>query len=251
MKKIISIAVFITSLMFVISCATNSVTGSGLKGSKPKIRTAKTAIIDYQGAELGVEIPEWVVLVSSGEYSNKTLSKAMPDLDGRKLFVAMGRGDNLEFVKQWTELVQIEVNVGDTLQRVVGKAVSASMTGSSSEEGKKADPTEVNRKIDMYKEAVSTVEVNGLEEVASFWTESASTDKKNPIDYFSYYTVWAMDEDKYDKQIDAAMKNVKDNSSEGEMLKKTLSAKLKNLVLATSNDGSILSAADNEVIEAK
>lgn len=55
------------------------------------MRTAKTEILDYQGALFGV-----VTAV----------------------------GDNLDFVKQWTDLVDIEVQVGDTMQRIVGKAVS-------------------------------------------------------------------------------------------------------------------------------
>ena len=248
MKKIITAVVIAAALVSVMGCATKQVKESNYKGNAPVVAKSKIEIVDYQGASFGKPIPEWVLLVSDGQYSSSVLSQAMPDVKGKKVFVTIAEGDNYEFVKQWTDLVDVEVQVGDTMQRVVGKAVSASETATAKETGKEADPTEVERKLNLYKEAISTVEVNGLEKASSYWIEKRVTnDKKEIKDSFEYYAVWTMDQKKFDTQLDAAMKNVKDNTSQGEALKKVLSKKLSNLVIS-SNDKTVEDDADDQNI---
>lgn len=236
MKRLIGFAAALTALALFAGCASSSVKGSGVKGKAGKMVSSKIEIVDYQGASFGKEIPEWVMLVAEGQYSTNVLSKAMSDLKNKKVFVTLAQGDNLEFVKQWTDLVDVEVQVGDTMQRVVGKAVSASEVAGGKEVGKDAQPTELERSLSMYKEAVSAVEVNGLEKVASYWIEKIVTDKnKNKIESFEYYAVWAMDKDRYDRQIDAAMDSVQDNTSEGEKLKEILRTKLADVMISSNS----------------
>lgn len=250
MKKSVISLMILAVLLCAMGCKTTEVAGSGIKGQSATVAKSKVKIVDYQGATFGKEIPEWVVLVGEGNYSQSVLSKVMPDVDGKKVFVVMGQGDNLEFVRQWTDLVDVEVQVGDTMQRVVGKAVQAQMTGTNSQTGSTTEPSEIERRINMYKQAVSAVELNGLEKTASYWIEKQVLgDKKNVVlrDVFEYYTVWTMDEERFDAQLDAAMKNVDDNTSEGIELKKALSERLKNTMIA-SNDESVNSEADNQIV---
>ncbi|MFA6855706.1 MAG: hypothetical protein WCR31_00725 [Treponema sp.] len=244
--KAIFIMATVAALLAVTGCGTTAaVKGSGIKGEKPEMAASKAKIVDYQGAAFGTEIPEWVIQVAQGEYSESALSKVMPDLKGRKIFVTMADGDNLEFVKQWTDLVDVETQVGDTMQRVVGKVVQASEDAKAKEAGKEFDPTEVSRKLKLYKEAVAAVEINGLEKTASYWVEKQSGSAKdgNNKDVFEYYAVWSMDKSVYDAQLNAALQTVKDNTSESENLKKMLKDKLSDLVL-TSNDLSAENTAD-------
>jgi len=246
MSKVVSLFITAAVLFAVTGCGTtSSVKGSGIKGSKPTMAASRAKIIDYQGAAFGAEIPEWVIKVAEGEYSETALSTIMPALKGRKIFVTMADGDNLEFVKQWTDLVDVETQVGDTMQRIVGKVVSASEDAKAKETGKEADPTEVNRKLKLYKEAVAAVEINGLEKTASYWVEKQTGTKKegNFKDVYEYYAVWSMDKKVYDTQLNAALDNVKDNTSEAETLKKTLKNKLNDLVLS-SNDLAAEGTAD-------
>ena len=95
----------------------------------------------------------------------------MPGVQGKKTFVTIARGDNLDFTKEWTDLVDVEVQVGDQMQRVVGKAVSAAQKGRSSQTGDEKDPTKLEQELNMYKQAVSAVELNGLEKIASYWIQ--------------------------------------------------------------------------------
>jgi hypothetical protein len=245
MKKIV-VLLAASALLAVTGCGTTSaVKGSGIKGEQPVMSTSKAKIIDYQGAAFGTEIPQWVIQVAQGEYSESALAKVMPDLKGRKIFVTMADGDNLEFVKQWTDLVDVETQVGDTMQRVVGKVVTASENVSAKESGKETDPTELTRKLNLYKEAVAAVEINGLEKTASYWVQKQTGSEKDGTskEVFEYYAVWSMDKSVFDAQLNAALQNVKDNTSESAALKAALKDKLNTLVLS-SNDLTAEGASD-------
>ncbi|MCR5080003.1 MAG: hypothetical protein K6B17_01500 [Treponema sp.] len=221
---------------FFVSCKTTEVSGSGLKSEKATVAVAKTTLVDYQGAVLGAEIPNWVVQVAQGQYSQTALKKEMPNLDKKKVFVAIGRGDNLDFVKQWTDLVDIEVEVGDAMQRIVGKRVEASMKGSSTASGDNYDSTEMEKNIAMYKKAVSAVELNGLEKVAGYWVLVQRDYANESRRFYEYYSVWGIDEKKYEKQLAAAMSNVKDNTSEGQILKAAIIKDLTGITVASNSD---------------
>ena len=115
MKKSIFILSVVAAALF-SSCGTTKVSGSGIKGNAAKVQKNYVTILDYQGASFGSEIPQWVVEIGNGNYSAEYLSPIMPGIAGKKPFVVVSRGDNLEFTKQWADLVDVEVQVGDEMQ---------------------------------------------------------------------------------------------------------------------------------------
>lgn len=248
MKKVIGFALCAILALTAIGCATTSVKGSGIKGEGAKVKTGKRMIIDYQGATLGKEIPAWVEQLVEGQYSQKALSKVMPDLEGKKVFVTIGRGDNLDFVRNWVDLVDVETEVASSLERVAGKAVEAEMKGKSASTGKEASPTELEKNLNMYRDSLVNVRFSGLERIASYWTETqVFEDKKVTDDYFEYYAVWAMDEKLYDRQLNEAMSKIDETTTEAKELKALVKAKLKES-LAISNDDTVKEEADSKVL---
>lgn len=244
MKKIIFLAVISA---FFLSCQTTTVKGSGIKGKQAKVKVPARTIVDYQGATLGKEIPEWVALLVEGQYSQKVLTTVMPGLDKKKVFVTIGRGDNLDFVRTWSDLVDIETEVASSLERVAGKAVEAGMTGNSQTTGNKSTPSELEKNISMYRQALSTVRFSGLERIASYWIQTQTTKKKEVVDeYFEYYSVWAMDEALFNSQLDAAMKNIEETTTEANELKDIVKSKLRES-LGISNDSSFNDELDNQL----
>ena len=236
----------LAALCFLSSCGTTKVTGSGIKGKAPKVQKNYVTILDYQGASFGSEIPQWVVEIGNGNYSAEYLSPIMPGISGKKPFVVVARGDNLEFTKQWADLVDVENQVGDEMQRIVGKAVSASQKGRSKQTGDVKDATLLEQELNMYKQAVSAVELNGLEKIASYWIQKEvkpSKSSKESKVYYEYYAVWGMNKKLYDIQIQNALNSIDDNTDEGKALKETLSLKLQNMMI-TSNDEELLSEAE-------
>lgn len=249
MKKVLLKLVAGLSGLVLFGCATTTVKGSGIKGNAAKVKKSEVSIIDYQGASFGSEIPQWVVEIGNGNYSSEYLSSIMPGVKGKKAFVTVARGDNLEYTKQWSDLVDIEVQVGDEMQRIVGKAVSASQQGRSNQTGDKKEATTLEQELNMYKQAVSAVELNGLEKIASYWIQKEVKPSKRAKDakvYYEYYAVWGMNQNLYNTQITNAMSNVEDNTDEGQALKATLSKQLQNMMV-TSNDESINEEAEDEL----
>ena len=220
MKRLIlslTVSIVIFSLL---GCTTTKVAGSGIKGKSASVKTGKRVIVDYQGATLGKEIPKWVELLVEGQYSQSVLATVMPNLEGKKVFVTMGRGDNLDFVQTWSDLVDIETEVAGTLERVAGKAVEAEMKGKASAKGKDVDSTEIERVLNMYRASLVNVRFSGLERVASYWLETQVMDGKTiQDDYYEYYAVWSMDENLFDKQLKAAMAKIDETSTEAKELK--------------------------------
>ena len=249
MKKIAWVIVAVAFVGITTGCASTQVKGSGIKGAVATVRKNYVTIVDYQGASFGSEIPQWVVEIGNGNYTSGYLSTVMPGVEGKKLFVTIARGDNLEYTKNWTDLVDVEVQVGDEMQRIVGKAVSASQTGRSKQVGDTADPTRLEQELNMYKQAVSAVELNGLEKIASYWIQKevkASKNAKESNVYYEYYAVWGMKQNLYDMQITNAMNSVEDNTDEGKALKAALSKRLQNMMVA-SNDEAIADEAEESL----
>ena len=249
MKKIVLLGAAAVCALVLAGCGTtDKVKGSGIKGDAAKVQTGKRVMVDYQGATLGKEVPKWMELLVEGQYSQPVLSKVMPGLEGKKVFVTTGRGDNLDFVRTWSDLVDIETEVAGTLERVAAKAVQASLAGSSSATGKDMEPTNVERTVDMYRTSLVNVRLSGLERIASYWTEIQVMDKKTvTADYYEYYAVWAMDEKLFNQQLGEALKSIPETTTEAQALKAMVSKKLQES-LAISNDSAVTDEADEFIV---
>ena len=252
-KRIAGICAALALTAFVGCGTTSTVKGSGLKGKAPKMNPGKTVIIDYQGSELGGEIPQWVIELANGNYGESALARVMPDIKGKKTFVTIGYGDNLDFVRQWTDLVDVETEVASTLSRVAAKAVQASMTGSGAKEGNaRADATKTEQTMDMYRTSLTSVRFSGLEKTAQYWTLSQVTRGKETSDpQYAYYAVWTIDKDLFDTQLEAAMKNVDETSTEEKALKDMVRQKLASELSVASNDSTVADAADEYIVYAE
>ena len=129
MKKILGMMVIVASFLAFMGCATTKT-----KGQSSKVDTGKRVLIDYQGATFGSEIPEWVKLIGEGQYSEKVLSKSMPGVENKKVFVVTNRGNKLNYIEQWADLVKIETEVAGIMERVAGKSVEATMNCGDNED---------------------------------------------------------------------------------------------------------------------
>ena len=256
MKKLLVLAAALVASVALLSCgSTKSVEGSKYKGDEPDMKTVKRQIIDYQGAEFGSAIPQWVIDLSAGQYSESALAKSMPDLKGKKIFVTIANGDNLEFVRQWTDLVQVETEVASSLERVAAKAVEARMSGSGAQAGTETtDKQSIEQALNMYRTSLTSVRFSGLEKTAQYWTLSQKIDaKKQPVGdaYYTYYAVWTMDQKLFDSQLNTAIKNIDETTTEAKELKAIVRQKLSQELSISSNDEEIKAEADDYIANSK
>lgn len=227
MKKSILGTVAIALLL--AGCVSTKTKGSGIKGQGSKVDTGKRILIDYQGATFGSEIPEWVKLLGEGQYSEKVLSKSMPGVEGKKVFVVTNRGNKLGYIEQWADLVKVETEVAGIMERVAGKSVEATMQGS--------DDEDLQETINMYRVSLTNVRLTGLEKIASYWTKNKLVDDDgNTLEtFYEYYAVWGMEKRIFDGQLNEALKGIPGTTTEAAYLKSKVTADL----LDSVTDGSV------------
>jgi len=197
---------------------------------KAKAAKVKIEIVNRPGMALGTEIPSWVEAVLEGD--NKTIAKSLKiDLKENQIFVFSNQGDDLEFLKTWTDQVDVQRQVANSFSMAVGQSANAVFQGSSGDENKK------KMAIDQTIKALSAMEINGLLKESQYWIQfrkpkqGVKVTKKSPDSaydyYYEYYVVFTMNRDIYDTQLEAALSGVEDNASETALLKKALSQNLR------------------------
>ena len=232
MKKILVVAA-----MFAALVNTNVFAAKKAKQAKMKIE-----IMNRPGMALGTEIPKWVEAVLEGD--NKTIAKSLKiDLKEYQIFVFSNQGTDLEFLKTWTDQVDVQRQVANSFSMAVGQSANAVFQGSSGDENKK------KMAIDQTIKALSAIEINGLLKESQYWIQfrkpkqGVKITKKSPDSsydyYYEYYVVFTMDRDIYDAQLDAALNGIEDNASETVLLKKALSENLRAPLLDKAADAEV------------
>ncbi len=251
MKKSLFLAFSAAAMLFASCGTTSKVEGSGIKADAPKVGAAKVVLDEWQGSELGGEIPQWVVELANGNYGETALAKVMPDIKGKKTFVTIGYGDNLDFVRQWTDLVDVETEVASTLSRVAAKAVQAEMEGKGAKEGQKnVDATTTEQTLNMYRTSLTSVRFSGLEKTAQFWTLSHKEAGKESYDSkYSYYSVWTIDKKLFEDQLKSAMSNIDETSTEEKALKDMVRQRLAEQLSVHTNSDAENDKADEEALK--
>ena len=216
--------VMAVALVAVLGCS------NAFAAGKAKDQKVKIEIVNRPGMALGTDIPSWVEAVLEGD--NKTIAKSLKiDLKESQIFVFSNQGDDLEFLKTWTDQVDVQRQVANSFSMAVGQSANAVFQGAAGDENKR------QQAIDQTIKALSTMEINGLLKEAQYWIQfrkpkqGVKVTKKSPESayeyYYEYYVVFTMSRTLYDTQLDAALNGVEDNASETALLKKALSENLR------------------------
>ena len=216
---------------------------------KGKEAKQKIEIVNRPGIAIGTEIPGWVQAVLEGE--NKKVAKSWKiDLKESQVFVFSNQGTDLEFLKTWTDQVDVQRQVANSFSVAVGQSANAVFQGSSGDENKK------KMAIDQTVKALSAIELNGLLKEAQYWMQfrkpkqGVKVNKKSPESsydyYYEYYVVFVMSRSVYDAQLNAALNGIDDNASETVLLKKALSENLRAPLIDKPVDPAVEYSFDEE-----
>lgn len=217
------------------------------KASKAK---TKVEVEDYPGIALGAEIPDWVKTALTGDKRSVAKQLKLDDSE-YQIFFFTAEGDDLDFLKTWSDNVDVRAEVANSFSQAVGQAVDATYKGTS--DGKNS---EKERLINQTTKTLSTMQISGLLKEAQFWIEyrkpkaGVKITKKSTEDdydyYYEYYVVYSMKRNIYDKQVDAVLKEIDDFGSETEALKKALAANLKAPLVNKAQDDTVEYDFDDE-----
>ena len=221
-------------LLLAAAMLTTFVTTNAFGAKKGKVAKQKIEIVNRPGLALGSDIPGWVLAVLEGD--NKTIAKALKiDLKESQIFVFSNQGTDLEFLKNWTDQVDVQRQVANSFSLAVGQSANAVFQGTSGDENSK------KLAMDQTIKAISAIELNGLLKESQYWIQfrkpkqGVKINKKSPDSafdyYYEYYVVFTMSRDIYDAQLDAALNGMEDNASETVLLKKAVAEKLREPLL--------------------
>ncbi len=230
-NSITSLEDFVKGTKIIAVAAIVACFGTGsVFAKKAKDQKVKIEIVNRPGMALGTDIPGWVEAVLEGD--NKEIAKSLKiDLKEKQIFVFSNQGDDLEFLKTWTDQVDVQRQVANSFSIAVGQSANAVLQGNSGSE------SAMQRSIDQTVKALSALELNGLLKDAQYWIQfkkpkqGVKITKKSPDSafdyYYEYYVIFTMDRNIYDSQLEAALNGVEDNASETKLLKEALSENLR------------------------
>ena len=185
--------------------------------------------LDWQGRATGSPIPEWVLAV--GDNNKKEVIRQL-ELSGYMVWSFNASGDDLEFLENWTDKVELQSNVAQSISSSIGRATQASLQAEQS-----IDETVKDKTLTDVTTVLSNVRVNGLEKIASYWVKTRSALTAKPAadtDWdvkYTYYSVWALKKELFEEQIDAAIKGIDENTAQDEQLMELISASIKRTIL--------------------
>lgn len=224
MKKItlLASAVCVAALL-VTGCASNSKVESTKQTTTtthdvPKqTKSVTREMVDWKGASIGAEIPEWVYAAVEDDYS--TLGK-LPQFNKKKIICAEAQGKNLDLLKSWVNNFNVQSAYSKSISNFVTSNFGGELSGSK-------DSTVSQTFLDEVVASFSKQEVNGLEKEMDFWvlTRITDTTKDTVQDVYSYFVVYGIDESTFNYQIAKALGLVAaEEESEKEMKTKVQSA---------------------------
>jgi len=194
MKKCVSLlcaAIGAIAVAALAACGSApSGTGSGSGSQIEFIR------IDYQGAAIGANIPEWV---EAAVNSDLETIKKLPRFSGKEPIVDWGNGQNLDLVRSFVN----NFNVAAGISRRITTYVEAEFGGGQL--GTKDSPDNRN----FVKEIVasfSSAQFSGLAREMDYWVKGRI--RGTQTEEYRYYVVYSIPTDILQQQIDAALGRV-------------------------------------------
>lgn len=206
---------------------------SSPKANKPQaaVKGFHAELTDWQSASTGGNVPEWVNAVLEAD-SEDTVRSLLKKPKGYRIWTLDNQGENLDALKALTDNFDIQARVASSISQNVAQ---------DAERIQKAEGATNEAKITEQAAAVASMvttnlTLNGLERVTGYWTKYYMADKKgNPVagergkEKYHYIVIMGMEGDRFNSQLDAAMKKIEENSSEDEYLRKLSSVVLANL----------------------
>jgi hypothetical protein len=229
--RVVGFTTLVTAALLCAACATTPAgTGEG-SGARPpaQAKTIERVILDYKGAAIGADIPNWVEAAIDNDYD---AIARLSRFQGRVPFINYGSGQNLDLLRSWVNNFSIQAQ----LARQISNYVEANFGGEQL--GDKDKPE--NRQF--VKEIVATfsaVTINGFSQDLDYWTLLRTIDHGNGTqnEQYNYYVVYSIVKEDLDYQIAQAMGRITAANQEQEELKTEVEDAMKGAALRGIQNG--------------
>ena len=201
MKKRMLIAGAALACCTMIGCGTTAAVTQAQPQSQ--VVRPETQLINWQGAELGAGVPEWVLAVSAREYEN------LPEAKEKTLLALSGDGSDRDLLKVWVETQdassELSKRLSETVTAEAGSALKENVDSSAAQQSKTKIANQVVGLISQNR-------FSGFSRLRTFWTQSRNT-VDNKTEYHMY-ALYGIDKQLLSKQIADVMNQVKPENPE-------------------------------------
>lgn len=219
------------------------------KGKAPKMVAGRPMVIDYQGQATGSEIPAWVQAITDG--SQKKVRKSLDIGENDAIFILSNKGNDLDFLKTWTDQVDVRAEVASSIEQTIGQTVISEL------DAKEASKQTKERAAKLYSSTMTNITLNGLTKEAYYWIKTRTLKPgvkkaKKETDYtdeYTYYVVYSIKQSVYNLQLKKALDDVEDNDDQTVFLKSVLTEKLTQTILMPETTNVDFGDSDLEILE--
>lgn len=204
---------------------------NGAFGEAKKSKVAKSApiMLDWQGRDDGIGIPNWLKFVAEND-KQKIVNEF--GLEDYMVWIFDVRGDNLEFLESWTDKVELQSNVAQSISMEVGRATRAALHSQEN-----MSDAKISKAIEDVATVFSSVRVKGLERFAACWIKTGigkqgakNASAKNRDASYVYYAVWGVPKNSFKRQLDAAMKSLPESTAQDPILMNMIVASIERTI---------------------
>jgi hypothetical protein len=181
--------------------AQNAAAPAAQPAPAPAIQRDKVTI-DYRGASLGGQIPEWVLWASEGDPDN--LLAGLSRVQGKKTILVQNSGQDLDLLQTWVNLQALS-DASSMIKTTVSTEAGSALEGNKNTAGNKSA-------VEQFITAFSETEISGLGRELDFWVKerSVSTNEEN----YTYYVVFGITEENLNFLIETALGKVQAETEE-------------------------------------
>lgn len=198
MKRMkITFAVTAVLVLLIMSCTTTSET----------VAVVAPQAIDWQGAEFGDPIPDWVRAVANRDYE---LLSNLPEMNGKVAMAFSGEGQDRDLLEIWVDTNDASAQMVRQIQQTVTNTAGTLASGNK-------DNSESARKMAESVTGIwSQASISGFAKMRDFWTQVQLADGSTE---YRYYTLYGIDKENLEYQIDTVMGKIKaETEAEEEVL---------------------------------
>jgi hypothetical protein len=167
----------------------------------PAIQRDKVTV-DYRGASLGGQVPEWVLWASDGDPDNQIAGLAR--VQGKKTILVQNSGQDLDLLQAWVNLQALS-DASVMVKTTVSTEAGAALTGNKNTPGNRSA-------VEQFINIFSETEISGLGRELDFWVKerSTSTGEEN----YLYFVVFGIEEENFNYLIAQALGKVQAETEE-------------------------------------
>jgi hypothetical protein len=157
--------------------------------------------IDWRGANLGGQIPEWVQWAGMGDPDN--LISTLPRTKGKKTILLQNSGQDLDLLQAWVNLQAL----GDAAVMIKTNVTNEAGNALAGDKNTPGNQSAVSQFINSFSEA----EISGLGRELDFWIKERSPTGEES---YSYYLVYGITEENFNYLVERALGKVQAKTAE-------------------------------------